>query len=103
MPPHPLETNNLMEEVPPYCRACDDLHEEATCLVIKRIMHHEMLGTNNQINVVGKEYHLLQENWEEVKGNSQFVRPFTSSHNINNFCQEIDVLVKHFNKELPPK
>lgn len=102
-PPHPLETNNLVEKTPPYCRACDKLQEEATCPIVKRIMHHEMLGTSNQINVVGKEYHLSQENWEEVKGNSQPISPFASSYSINNFGQETDVLLKLFGEKPPPE
>lgn len=100
-PPHPLEMNNLVEEIPHYYRECDELHEKATCPIIKRIMHHEMLGTSNQIKLVGKEYRLLWGNWVEVKGNSQSVRPFTSSYSINNFGHEIDVLVKLFGEKPP--
>jgi len=33
-PPNQLESNNVVnEEIPPFCRACEDLHEESTCPV----------------------------------------------------------------------
>jgi len=58
-PPNPLESANQVNEAPPYCRACDAFHEEATCPTIRRIGDSGMFGTNNQVNVVGKEYHLF--------------------------------------------
>ena len=82
-PPNPLESTNLVDEAPPYCRACDALHEEVTCPIVKRIMNSGMFGASKQINVVGKEFSLSMEDWMEVKENSQDVRPFTSSHSIN--------------------
>ena len=31
-PPNQFEINNVViEEVPPYCRPCDEFHEESTC------------------------------------------------------------------------
>ena len=33
-PPNQLESNNVVnEEIPPFCRACEDFHEESTCPV----------------------------------------------------------------------
>ena len=55
-PPNPL--TNLVDDAPPYCRACDALHEEATCPVIRRILDNGMFGAGDQINVVGKEFPL---------------------------------------------
>lgn len=63
-PPNPLEFANILDEAPPYCRACDALHEDATCHVVKRIIDSRMAGAGNQINVVGKEYHLPIEDHE---------------------------------------
>ena len=62
-PPNPLESANQVNEAPPYCRACDAFHEEATCHVVKRIIDSRMVGTSNQVNVVGKEYHLCENSW----------------------------------------
>ena len=31
--PNQLDTTNLVQEVIPYCRPCDSLHEEASCYV----------------------------------------------------------------------
>ncbi len=79
-PPNPPGSANQANEALPYCSACDAFHEEATCHVVKRIIDSRMVGTSNQVNVVGKEYHLSQENWPKVKEHSQEVRPFTSSY-----------------------
>ena len=46
-PPNPLEATNLVDEAPPYCRACDALHEEVTCPTVKRIMNSGMFGASN--------------------------------------------------------
>ena len=46
-PPNPLESTNLVDEAPPYCRACDALHPEVICPTVKRIMNIRMLGGSN--------------------------------------------------------
>ena len=62
-PPNPLEPTNLVDDLMPYCRPCDDLHDELTCPYTKRILDGEIAGTNEKINIVGKEHHLSLENW----------------------------------------
>ena len=61
-----------------------------------------MFGASNQINVVGKEFSLSMEDWMEVKGHSQDVRPFTSSHSINNFDHERDLMIELFGEKPSP-
>ena len=63
-PPNPLDSANLVDEAPPYCRVCNTLHEEVTCHVVKRIIDSRMEGASNQINVVGKKYHFPIEDHE---------------------------------------
>jgi hypothetical protein len=37
-PPNQLESTNLVnEEGPPFCRACEDFHEESTCPVFCQV------------------------------------------------------------------
>jgi hypothetical protein len=40
-PPNQLESNNVVnEEISPFCRACEDFHEESTCPVFCQINEH---------------------------------------------------------------
>ena len=32
--PNQLETNNMVDEVPPYCKPCEEFHEEYTCPIL---------------------------------------------------------------------
>ena len=36
--PNQLDITNMVQEVIPYCRPCDSLHEEASCYVAHRIL-----------------------------------------------------------------
>ena len=40
-PPNQLETNNMVEEVPPYCRPYEEFHEESTYPNFCYIMEQE--------------------------------------------------------------
>ena len=69
-----------------YCRPCDDIHDELTCPYARRILEGDMVGTSDQINVVGKEHHLSLENWMGVMESSQKVnKKSPSSYSVNNF------------------
>ena len=47
-PPNQLETNNMMvDEVPPYCRHCEEFHEESTCPNFCYIMEQEQIEMSN--------------------------------------------------------
>lgn len=65
-------------------------------------MDNGIFRASNQINVIGREYHLSNENWEGVKEYSHDVRPFASSYSINNFDHDNDVLVKLFGERPSP-
>ena len=47
-PPNQLESTNMVEEVLPYCRPCEALHEEATCYVACKILEKGLLETTNK-------------------------------------------------------
>ena len=65
-PPNPLDSANIVQEkVPPYCRACRDFHDEASCHVFLQINEQGIQEANNfvghhyrhnSINVLGKTY-----------------------------------------------
>ena len=47
-PPNPLDSTNMVqEEVHPYCRACRDFHDEASCHVFIQINEQGLQETNN--------------------------------------------------------
>ena len=55
-PPNPLESTNMVDQIPPFCRPCNEFHEEATCPYVKRIMESGMQGgTSGQINMFSME------------------------------------------------
>ena len=95
-PPIPLESTHLVEEAPPYCRACNALHDEATCPTVRRIMDSGMIGTSNQINIVDDEHHLSMQDWMEVVENSHDVKNLQSSYSIITFDDKKDMISKLF-------
>ena len=40
-PPNQLKSNNMVDEVPPYCKPCEEFHEESTCPNYCYIMEQE--------------------------------------------------------------
>ena len=60
----------------PYCRACDSLHEEASCYVACQILEQEIPESDNSeevssepeyINAVGHMYPVSIEDWKKAK------------------------------------
>ena len=52
-PPNPLDLANIVqEEVPPYCRACRDFHDEASCHVFLQINEQGIQEANNFVGHV---------------------------------------------------
>jgi hypothetical protein len=63
-------------ETPPYCRTCEDFHEESTCPVFCQINEQRLPETNNYashsrrsdyINNVNKPHPISKEKWEQFK------------------------------------
>ena len=46
-PPNQLDPINMIEEVIPYCTACESLHEESTCYMACQILEHGLLESND--------------------------------------------------------
>ena len=46
-PPNQLETNNMVDEVPPYCRPCEEFREESNYPNFGYIMEQEQMETSN--------------------------------------------------------
>ena len=76
-PLNPLDSTNIVqEEVPPYCRACRDFHDEASCYVFLQINEQGIQEANNfvghpyrynSINALGKTYPISTEQTRKVK------------------------------------
>lgn len=59
-PTNPLQSTNMVDQILPFCRPCNDFNEEATCPYVKRIMESGMLGdehvgTSDQFNMFSME------------------------------------------------
>jgi hypothetical protein len=76
-PPNQLESNNVVnEDIPPFCRACEDFHEESTCPVFCQINEHGLPPTNNfvghsrssnHINNFGETHPLSMDHWLQMQ------------------------------------
>lgn len=65
-PPNPLESTNIVDDSIPYCRPCEEMHDEATCPYVRRILGG-LAGTSEQINLVGKELlEILSGEWINI-------------------------------------
>ena len=74
-PPNQLETNNMVDEVPPYCRPCEEFHEESTCPNFCYIMEQEQNETSNfvgyprypdYINNTKNVHPISKEKWKQA-------------------------------------
>jgi hypothetical protein len=80
-PPNQLEATNMVnDEAPPFCRACEDFHEESTCPVFCQINEQGLPGTSNYvgnsrrydfINNVGKTHKVTEDVWSQNKETSK--------------------------------
>ena len=75
-PPHQLEATNVVEPYMPFCRGCEDLHEESFCYYACYIQEHgfpEGCGPKassrepEYINHVGDMLNIFRESWREEK------------------------------------
>ena len=76
-PPNQLETNNMViDEVPSYCRPCDEFHKESTCPKFCYIVEQEQMEMNNfvghprchdDINNVGHVHPNSREQWKQAR------------------------------------
>ena len=76
-PPNQLESNNVVyEEAPPFCRACEDFHEESTCPIFCQINEQGIPQTSNyvgqprnanHINNFGETHPLSMDYWLQMQ------------------------------------
>ena len=97
-PPNPLESTNMVDQIPPFCRQCNHFHEEATCPYVKRIMESGMLGnehvgTTGQINMFSMEdqIHTIERN-QEIDHRPNNLR-------VYNMIANFDVVTKIFGEK----
>jgi hypothetical protein len=77
-----LESNNVVnEEIPPFCKACEDFHEESTCLVFFQINEQGFPETSNfvgystksnHINSFGEAHPLSMDYWIQMQERKQY-------------------------------
>ena len=56
--PNQLDSTNLVEEVIPWCRPCDQFHQERTCYIVNQVIEHEMDDVSNQETTSGESDHV---------------------------------------------
>ena len=74
--PNQLDITNVVQEVIPYCRPCDSLHEESSCYVACQILEQgirksgsseEISSEPKYINAVGNMYPVSKEDRKKEK------------------------------------
>jgi hypothetical protein len=102
--PSQLDSANMvMEEVPPFCRACNEFHDESTCPKFNYINEqgppevNNFVGYSNQpeyINHVGKTHTLPKDVWKQAKEMAQEKDNVTKIYGEKPTPEEIKELAK---------
>ena len=80
IPPNQLESNNMVDEVPPYYRPCEEFHEESTCPKFCYIMKQEQMEVNNFVgyprypDYINNKRHvhpISKEKWKQTREYNQ--------------------------------
>jgi ribonuclease HI len=96
-PPNPFESTNLVDhQAIPYCRPCDEFHEEITCPVFLEGCYDDDYGNqgNEQVNMCGRKYNVGMYNWME------FVEQGSSASYMNNV---VDKAMEKFGPKPTPQ
>ena len=73
--PNQLDSTNLVEEVIPWCRPCDQFHQESTCYIANQVIEHGIPEVNNQettssesdhVCMVGQTCPLSNQHWQQA-------------------------------------
>ena len=56
--PNQLDSANLVEEVTPWCRPCEQFHQESTCYVANQVMEHGLPEISNQETTSSEPDHI---------------------------------------------
>ena len=73
--PNQLDSTNLVDEVIPWCRPCDQFHPEDTCYIENQVIEHGMVEVSNQettsgesdhVYMVGQTYPLSNQHWQQA-------------------------------------
>ena len=56
--PNQLDSTNMVDEVIPWCRPCEQFHPESTCYIANQIIEHGMAEVSNQETTSGESDHV---------------------------------------------
>jgi hypothetical protein len=80
-PPNQLEDINLVEQqAPPFCRSCNDFHEESTC---PRFIQINQASLPEMNNFVGFSRHSNQINYMGFSRHSNFINNAGKTHPVS--------------------
>ena len=93
----------MVQEVIPYCRPCDSLHEESSCYVAWQILEQgisefgsseEVSSKPEYINAVGHIYPVSKEGWKKEKEYSKEVDNLTKNYGAMSTSKQIREMSK---------
>ena len=56
--PNQLDSSNMVEDAIPFCRPCDQFHQESTCYIANQVMEHGIPKVSSQETTSSKFYHV---------------------------------------------
>ena len=65
--PNQLDSANMVEEVIPWCRPCDQFHQESTCYVANQVMEHGLPEVSNQEKNSSEPDHIYMVPYKQYK------------------------------------
>ena len=102
-PPNQLDPINMVEEVIPYRKACEALHEESTCYMARQILEHGLPESNDieqfaskpeYVNTVGQLHPVTAETWGQAKEYSQRLDNLTKNFGTKTSNEQIKEMPK---------
>ena len=93
----------MFEEVIPYCRACEALHEESTCYTAHQILEHGLPESNDSeqfasepeyVNIVGHLHSVIAETWGQAREYSQQLDNLTKNFGTKPSNEQIKEMPK---------
>ena len=100
----------MVETYTPFCRACEDFHEESTCHYACYVQEHgfpEGCGPRasssepEYINNVGDMHNISRESWREAKQHSQKIDNLTKCFSEKPSKEQVNNMQKFHGCDLP--
>ena len=93
----------MVEEIIPYCKPCEAIHEESTCYMARQILEHGLPKSSDSeeysreleyVNAVGKLHPITKETWSQVREYIEWLDNLTKNFGAKPTIEQIKELPK---------